>query len=342
MRFLAAALAALALLPSCATAAPGLLLGVDDDSLKWYGHTGSLVSIYRSLGLGAVRVTLSYPPDRTERTELQRIAQAGRTVRVVVAVTGSTTAPPLDDASRASFCSYAASVVRRYPGVHDVAIWTEPNSSTFWRPQHGAAAAYEALLATCWDAIHAVQPAANVIATSAPHARPGDWYAALGKAYRASGRTQPIFDTVGHNAYPNTSSESPSARHKRGSIDEGDLDRLVAALKKAFGAAPPIWYLEDGFQTTGSAPLYSGAETEKQPVSEQQQAAQLAAAVTLAYCQPGVTGFFNFELRDDSSLGGWQSGLLRPDWTAKPAFVAYLQAIAAARGGTIQCGQVRR
>ena len=72
MRFLAAALAALALLPSCAAAAPGLLLGVDDDSLKWYGHTGSLVSIYRSLGLGAVRVTLNYPPDRTERTELQR------------------------------------------------------------------------------------------------------------------------------------------------------------------------------------------------------------------------------------------------------------------------------
>jgi hypothetical protein len=341
MRFLAAALAALALLPSCAAAAPGLLLGVDDDSLKWYGHTGSLLSIYRSLNLGAVRVTLSYPPDRAERTELQRIAQAARTTRVVVAVTGAASAPPLDDPSQQAFCSYVAGVLRRLPSVHDVAIWTEPNSSTFWQPQKGAASAYEALLATCWDAVHAVQPAANVIATSAPHARPGDWYAALGKAYRASGRAQPIFDTVGHNAYPSDSAESPSAHHRH-SIDEGDLDRLVSALKKAFGTVPPIWYLEDGFQTAGGAPLYSGAETEKHPVSEQEQAAQLTAAVTLAYCQPGVAGFFNFELRDDPSLDGWQSGLLRPDWTAKPAFVAYVQAVAAAKDGKIQCGEAHR
>jgi hypothetical protein len=342
MRFVAAALAALALFPSCAAAAPGLLLGVDDDSLKWYGHTGSLVSIYRSLGLGAVRVTLTYPPDRTERTELQRIAQAGRTMRVVLAVTGARDAPPLDDPSRQAFCTYVASVLRRYPWVHDVAIWTEPNSSTFWRPQTGAAAAYEALLAACWDAAHVVQPAANVIATSAPHARPGDWYAALGKAYRASGRTQPVFDTVGHNAYPNTSDEAPSVRHRKGSIDEGDLDRLVHALAKAFGTVAPIWYLEDGFQAAGAAPLYSGAETEQRPVSEERQAAQLTAAVRLAYCQAGVAGFFNFELRDDASLGGWQSGLLRPDWSPKPAFTAYLQAISAAKAGTIRCGQARR
>jgi hypothetical protein len=72
-------------------------------------------------------------------------------------------------------------------------------------------------------------------------------------------------------------------------------------------------------------------------VSEDVQAAQLTAAVELAYCQPAVGAFFNFELRDDSSLTGWQSGLLRPDWSAKPAFVAYLEALAAARTGTIDC-----
>src|SRR4051794_29783115 len=230
----AAALAAAACVPVRAPAAPGLLLGVDDDSLKWYAHTYSLVSIYRTLGIGAVRVTLDYPPDRTERTELQRLATAGRSVRVVLAVTGSATAPPLDQPSRDAYCGYIAGVVRRYSFVHDVAIWTEPNSSTFWKPQHGAAAAYEALLATCWDALHAAQPAANVIATSAPHARPGDWYLAIGKAYRASGRTSPILDTVGHNAYPQDSAESPSARHRH-SIDEGDIGRLTKALARAFG-----------------------------------------------------------------------------------------------------------
>jgi hypothetical protein len=73
------------------------------------------------------------------------------------------------------------------------------------------------------------------------------------------------------------------------------------------------------------------------PVSEDVQATQLAAAVQLAYCQPAVGGFFNFELRDEPELAGWQSGLLRPDWTTKPAFAAYAAAIAAARTGTITC-----
>ena len=95
-------------------------------------------------------------------------------------------------------------------------------------------------------------------------------------------------------------------------------------------------------RSTTASPLYSGVETDKAPVSEEQQAAQLAAAVTLAYCQPGITGFFNFELRDDASRSGWQSGLVRPDWSAKPAFTAYVQAIAAAKEGTIQCGQAHR
>ena len=354
LRWISIGLVALAFVPT-AGAAPGLLLGVDDDSLKWYPQTSSLLSIYSQLGVGAVRVTVSWSPGESSSTgtslaELQRVATAGRGIRVILAVGGPAASPPLDDASRTAFCSYAASIVERFPWIHDVAIWTEPNSSTFWKPQKGAAAAYEALLATCWDALHGAVAGANVIATSAPHARAGDWYRALGKAYRASGRTLPIFDTVGHNGYPNNSSEPPSAMHVKGSIDEGDLGRLLAAIGRGFrGTGQPlpgegavsVWYLEDGFQSQPSrfsAELYSGGETDKHVVDEQRQAAQLTAAVDLAYCQPAVGGFFNFELRDESSLSGWQSGLVRPDWSGKPAFFAYQAAIAAARAGTIDCG----
>ena len=346
--------ASICLLPHAAGAAPGLLLGVDDDSLKWYGHTASLLSIYRTLGLGAVRVTLDWTPGEsfpvgTERTELQRAAGAGHSIRVVLAVTGAATQAPLDEASRTEYCGFIANVVRRYPWIRDVAIWTEPNSAQFWQPHASAAAAYEALLATCWDALHAAEPGANVIATSAPHSSPGRWYEDLGHAYRASGRTLPVFDTIGHNAYPETSAEAPGARHGKHShsIDEGDLNRLLAALTKGFyGTAQPlpghggvtVWYLEDGFQTTPGRTIYSGSETEKHPVSEAQQAAQLTAAVQLAYCQPAVGAFFNFELRDDASLGGWQSGLVRPDWSPKPAFGAYAHVVQAATGGSIVCG----
>ena len=336
-----------------AAAAPGLLVGVDDDSLKWYAHTGSLLSIYSSLGVGAVRVTLDWAPGEswpagTDRTELARAGGAAQRMRVVLAVTGPADSPPLDDASRASYCGFVANVLRRYPAIRDVAIWTEPNSSRFWQPRHGSAAAYEALLATCWDTLHAAQPSVNVIATSAPHAKPGRWYMLVGKAYRTSARLLPIMDTVGHNAYPETSAEAPAALHRTGSIDQGDLGRLLAALHSAFdgtGQAVPgthgvtIWYLEDGFQSTppDGRGLYSGSETDRHPVPEDVQAAQLTAAVRLAYCQPAVGAFFNFELRDEPELAGWQSGLLRPDWSPKPAYTAYLQAIAAVRTGAIAC-----
>ena len=337
---------------------PGLLVGVDDDSLKWYGHTGSLLSIYSSLGVGAVRVTLDWVPGETfptgtSRTELQRVAGAAQRIRVVLAVTGAATSAPLDAASRASYCGFVANVLRRYPWIRDVAVWTEPNSSRFWQPRKGSAAAYEALLATCWDTLHALQPLVNVIATSAPHAKPGRWYEQIGKAYRASARLLPILDTIGHNGYPETSAESPSALHRSGSIDQGDLDRLLVSLHTAFdgtGQAVPgshgvtVWYLEDGFQSrppeTTPAQAhgsYTGSESDKHPVSEDVQATQLAAAVELAYCQPAVGGFFNFELRDEPELSGWQSGMLRPDWSPKPAYASYLQAIAAVRAGAISC-----
>jgi hypothetical protein len=352
-RFLLAApllaAAALALAPS-APAGPGLLVGVDDDSLKWYTQTRALVSIYRDLGLGAVRVTLAWQPgewtaSRSDRQSLNRVNAAAWGTRVVLAVAGPADAPPLDDASRTTYCSYVANVLRAYPAFDDVVIWTEPNYARFWQPQVGAPPAYEALLARCWDTLHAVRPHVNVIAASAPHEDPAAWFDGLGSALRASGRTQPIFDTVGHNAYPASSAESPSARHKRGQIDEGDYDRLVRALRKAFaGTAQPlpgnggvtIWYMEDGFQTKvdSARRVYSGLETDAHAVDEAQQATELAAAVREAACQPLVGAFFNFELRDETSLGGWQSGVLRADWTTKPSYSAFRAAIADVRAGT--------
>ena len=192
----------------------------------------------------------------------------------MIAVTGPAQQPPMDAAERASYCAFVANILRRYPSIRDVAIWTEPNSSTFWQPQKGAAPAYEALLAACWDTLHAVDPGVNVIATSAPHTGAKRWYEDLGKAYRSSLRTQRIFDTVGHNAYPETSSEAPSAKHKQGSVDQGDLGRLLAALHKGFDrTAQPVpgqggvsvWYMEDGFQTVPSLALYGGRRERPQP-----------------------------------------------------------------------------
>ena len=50
------------------------------------------------------------------------------------------------------------------------------------------------------------------------------------------------------------------------------------------------------------------------------QASQLKDAVELAYCQPAVGAFFNFQFIDEVGLGGWQSGLLWADGTPKPSY----------------------
>ena len=121
-------------------------------------------------------------------------------------------------------------------------IWNEANSSRFWSPQRGAAAGYEALLADCWDELHANGSRVNVISSTAPHQAPAGFIAELGRAYRTSGRTKRIFDTFGHNAYPDHNAESPLARHPPGgSIDEGDYGALMSALTRAFvGTGQPV------------------------------------------------------------------------------------------------------
>ncbi len=71
--------------------------------------------------------------------------------------------------------------------------------------REGAAAAYESLLADCYDQLHRFSKSVNGISSTSPHKSPAASIAALGAAYRASARTLPIFDTYGHDAYPEVS-----------------------------------------------------------------------------------------------------------------------------------------
>jgi hypothetical protein len=366
----------LSLVPAAA-AAPGLLVGIDDDALKWDGSQ-TVVPVARDLGVTAIRITTPWPSGESrlgvfEKRILDRAIPAAYGLRVVLAVYGRPDEAPVDDADRLQFCNYTADLLQQYPTVNDVVIWNEPNVSRFWRPQYAAdgsdaaPAAYEALLARCWDTLHALRPGVNVIAASSPHGNdkpharsnvshsPLSWYRALGAAYRASGRTRPIFDTVGHNAYPQANSERPWARHASAHVvGEGDHPRLMAVLRSAFaGTRQPvpgvggvsIWYMEQGFQSTvdpAKAALYSGSENERHALAPAagaapDQGSQIADAVKLAYCQPAVGAIFNFELADETALAGWQSGVLWADGTPKPSYAALKAAIADVDARRVDC-----
>ena len=349
---------ALVLAPA-AGAAPWLRLGFDDDTLKWLTRPNGLVGAQQQLGAPFTRLTIPYrrgwvslrPVVKVYLDRAQRAAELHQ--KVVLAVYGDARDAPLDAISRKHYCTYVHAVLKRVPGFAAVVIWNEANSPRYWPQGPAAAGDYEALLARCYDALHATWPTMNVIDSTASHYDPASFILEMGDAYRASGRDRPIVDNFGHNPYPDYASEPPWATHPgTGTIGEGDYTTLLAAITQAFqGTAQRvpsatwarIWYLEDGFQTAPPRALsrfYRGHENDTTALAPDAQAAQLTAAIELAYCQPAVSGFFNFTLLDETRLVGWQSGLFYKNGARKPAFTAFQAVAAKVAARAIDCSQV--
>ncbi|MFN2628081.1 MAG: hypothetical protein ABR569_05520 [Gaiellaceae bacterium] len=332
---------------------PLLLVGVDDDTVKWIDRPDVPLASYRELGVSAVRIWIPWhgearPGGVTETylARAQNLALHGE--RVVLAVFGFAGDAPLTATAQHRFCGFARRALARVPSARDVVVWNEANNPTYW-PRAAGAPRYASLLARCWDALHAERPDANALDSTASHHNPAAFLAALGAAYRSSGRTRRLVDTFGHNPYPLGSREPPSARHTDGTLGQGDYGELLGALRLAFAGTPQplpgsggvtVWYLEDGFQSSvppGKRHLYSGRENDAATATALLQADHLGASLRLAACQASVGAYFNFELTDEARLVGWQSGLLWPDGTRKPAFAALRRAAAEIRAGRVDC-----
>lgn len=272
-------------------------VGFADDLPKELGATATDAA--RALGATSLRLTTRWSPgavglDSAEAARLDRALAAASGLRVFLSVYGPAGASaPRDAASRESYCGFVRDLLLRYGSVRDVVIWNEPNTRLFWNPQLDAdggsvaPAAYQALLARCYDVLHSAIPGVRVIGLAlsgsgdddAGSHSPGAFIRRLGDAYRASGRALPLFDAVAHHPYPADTDERPWTRHVgSGLIGQGDWNKLMHNLQVAFGATgqplpgacagevcPVIWYLESGFQTTvdeARAGSYTGRETE--------------------------------------------------------------------------------
>jgi len=379
---------------------PGLFVGASGNALKF--EPVEAVAVARDLGITDFRISILWNPGQAslppqERAHLDRAIELAGGVRIIVSVYSEFGKDaPLTDEARDEYCGYVRSLLERYPQINDVLIWIEPNKEQFWQDQfhlNGSSAApegYVLLLARCWDVLHAFRPGVNVIAPGTsprgndrPYARsnvshsPGRFIREMGKAYRALGRTLPIFDTVGHNAYGEHSAERPWRRHRFSmTISEGDWNKLMQALWDAFhGTAQripgecagtrcmSIWYLEIGYQTVPDAEknaLYGGAETDPHAipdfVSEKpdastpdersfapDQATQILDGIRLAYCQPYVGAYFifNLQLWDDPNLGWWQSAPLWADRTQKDSYPAFAEAVREVKERAIDCSALK-
>jgi hypothetical protein len=366
MLLLAAAAAALA----CAGSAAAASIGVNDDSAKYADDGGAwFFGEAKRLGLRQVVISNRFRPSEPARVQEEELldrtlASAGSSgIEVVLAVYPY---PPrefeLGGVDLEAFGSYLDRLARRHPEVRQYVIGNEPNQPAFWRPLFGpwgavaSAAQAGALLARSYDTLKAVDPTLRVIglgvsprgndnplAPSNASISPVRFIQAVGRWYRASGRTAPLMDGFSFHPYPNSAADPLDRGYAWPNAGFVNLDRVKQAIWDAFhGTAQPTTvnglqlHLDElGWQVdTSWSTAYTGQENVR-VTSEAQQAAIYAEVVRRAACDPTIAAVNFFGLDDDSARDiGWQAGLFRADRTPRPA----VEAVEGAVAQTVQNG----
>lgn len=363
---LALLLAAFLLLPAAARA--GLAVGVTEDAGKYSTDGGaSFFARLHDLGMTENAVSIQWDPDRptaiAEHALLDRMVPTASRygIRIVFAVyftrPKAITATP-DGAGR--FAAYLRLLARTYPQVKDFVIGNEPNYGVFWQPQFdadgkpAAGAAYESLLARSYDALKSVDPRIDVIGmglaargndspfSRAPSTSPVLFLRDVGTAYRRSGRTRPIMDALAYHPYPASSLASVDTTQGWPEAGVADLGRLKQAVWDAFHDTAQAGFenglvlriTEIGWQAAvppSSRSAYRGTENVR-TTDEQTQARIYGQLVRQLACDPSVGDLLFFHLVDEADLRGFQSGLIRADGSARPAYGAVKSAIAETGG----------
>jgi len=360
-----------------AQATPGhsILVGAAEDGAKLGDPVAAdaKMALARLAGFNTIRMTSVWWPGNKEvfgdeLIGLQNAAAAASLngIRLLITVypNGSSITPRTPTA-RAQFASYAASIPRLIPYIHDVIIGNEPNENRFWMPQFtktgldAAASAYVGLLAESYDALKAVSPKINVIGgTLGPRGSDKPWLARpthsptqfildMGAAYRRSGRKKPLMDWFSFHPYMEKSRIPPTFAHPKVKvITIADYGKLTSLLGRAFdgtaqpGSTLPILYDEFGVQTQltdGKRSLYTNQQlpSANDAVDESTQGRYYRIALQLAVCQPNVVGLLFFHVSDETDLARWQSGVYYADDTPKSDLPVVKAAAQAARAGTL-------
>lgn len=213
-------------------------------------------------------------------------------------------------------------VANRYSakGVGVFEVWNEPNHSYFW-PSGPSASAYARMLKAAYPAIKQAAPSATVLAGAVSQ---NDWRFVDG-IYAAGGAG--FFDAVSTHSYP---SKGPAACWEDGT---GHLDKnalcSVKELRRVMVArgdsGKDIWIDELGWSTCDdSAPACWDSG-----FTEAQQADHTLQAFIELEKYPWVKAALQYSFRntyfrgDDPTDWNANLGLLRSDFSKKPAFAAF-------------------
>ena len=353
-------------------AAGDVRFGVADDTGKNAPDGGA--TFYGALaraGLSEDAITVRWEPNApfavSEYVMLDRtVAQASaHGIRLVFVVTPSSAAAISSSPQMTgAFGTFLRLLAARYPRVRDYEIGLEPNQPRFWQPQFNpdgspaSGAAYEAFLAAGYDALKTADPTLRVIgfnisdrgndnpfAASNVSTSPVRFIHDAAAAFRASGRSRPLMDAFGYHPYPLSSSDPLSTGARWPNAGVPNLDRIDQAIWDGFaGTAQPtleqglqLAVTEIGWQTAipaGSSSAYTGEENV--PVTDEATQARIYGEVVHTLeCNASVSDVLFFHFVDEIPLEGFQTGLLRADWTTRPAYNAVVQALDGTRGGCL-------
>jgi hypothetical protein len=222
---------------------------------------------------------------------------------------------------RDAFARFAAAAATRYRDrVSAWEIWNEPNNPIFWQPLPNPAS-YAALLRAAYPALKAASPAATAIAgATAPAPTSGgliDEVEFLQRVYAAGAAG--YFDAWSHHPYD--FNLAPGSPHKDSAWWQTyGTSPSIRSLMEAHGdGAKKVWATEYGVPSAGYGRL-----------SEAVQAAWLGEAYAQWRAKPWGGPVFNYMLRDGVaprvSSFWYYIGVVRDDWTRKPAFAVMQQA----------------
>jgi hypothetical protein len=219
------------------------------------------------------------------------------------------------------------------PSVRKWLAWNEPNNPVFLKPQWAkvgrryapvGAKAYVGICRSISAGIHASHLANEVVAcgatdprgnNNARNRRPSISPLAFLQGLRNYGLKRSQFDVYAHHPYYGRPSESPTTKPKdKQTVTLANISVLTKLLSKLYGNKK-LWITEYGYQTRPPDRAFG--------VTWAKQAKYLTEAYKIARKNPRITMMLWFLLRDESRLGGWQSGFFTAAGKKKPAYDAF-------------------
>jgi hypothetical protein len=275
----------------------------DDPAYDWSGYDEALEGLHQR-GIDVLLRIVGAP----------RWANGGR---------GPNSAP----GSGTSIAAFARAAATRYPWVRRWLIWNEPNQVRWLRPAKPFVYVSR-LLNPAYAALHGRIPGVQVGGgVTAPRGNTGgmspiDWIHGMRAAHAR-------LDAYAHNPYPldprRESPRSGGCGHCK-TLSMATIRKLLAEVTRSFGGKR-IWLTEYGYQTNPPDRLLG--------VSPTLQARYLGEAAYQAARTARVDILIQYLVRDEPTLGRFQSGLETLVGRRKPGYAAFQLPLAeVSRSGT--------